>query len=78
MSKFFLTLLVTLFQLFELLGFGQFEFIQELLTRRREVVTSMLEAPTSAPTGAASLRLRETLESRPNYGAQVTIQVSVC
>jgi len=43
----------TLLQLFDLLGFDQFEFIQDLLTKRRDIV-----------------------QVKPNYGAQVTIQVT--
>ena len=57
-----------------MLGFDQFEFIQELLERRREVVESLLHAPTSVGS-ASSLRLRDQTDVKPNYGAQITIQV---
>mgnify|MGYP001801079736 CR=1 FL=1 len=62
-------------QLFELLGFDQFEFIQELLSKRQEIVAAILQAPASVAPSGPGLRLRD-MESKPNYGAQVTIQVS--
>ena len=60
--------------MFELLGFDQFEFIQELLSKRQEIVAAILQAPASVAPSGPSLRLRD-MESKPNYGAQVTIQV---
>jgi len=62
-------------QLFDLLGFDQFEFIQTLLKRRREVVGAILETPKGiAP--APITKPRDT-PTKPTYGAQVIIQVSL-
>ncbi|XP_067947327.1 activating signal cointegrator 1 complex subunit 3-like [Watersipora subatra] len=60
-------------ELFDLLGFEHFELIQELLTKRRDIVDSMLQTPASiASTG--SLHSRDQIEKKPNYGAQIIIQ----
>jgi len=62
-------------QLFDLLGFDQFEFIQDLLTKRRDIVQVMLQSPSAMGASAVSLFPRD-VEVKPNYGAQVTIQVT--
>ena len=62
-----------LFQLFELLGFDRFEFIQSLLQNRRSVIECTLEGGVLKAPKVALPKLQEP--QRPNYGCQVVIQV---
>lgn len=57
-------------QLFDLVGFDKFDFIEELLTRRQEIVAATVNSPSDF------LQQRDTKHHRvgPHLSSQVTIQ----
>ena len=65
-------------QLFELLGFDRFEFIQDLIQNRRKIIDSSLRSDSGVSDRPAKASPRLPVEpTRPNYGCQVTIQVFI-
>lgn len=62
-------------EVFELLGFDRFEFIQTLLANRHRIVIATSESASDLNEGKESTRVKSTTgPSKPLYGCQVTVQ----
>jgi activating signal cointegrator complex subunit 3 len=62
--------------LFDLLGFDRFEFIQTLFQNRPKLQKVAVESLNSEPPPRIIQAVKVPKEKRPNYGCQVTVEVS--
>ncbi|PFX22952.1 activating signal cointegrator 1 complex subunit 3-like [Stylophora pistillata] len=61
--------------LFELLGFDHFEFIQTILANRYKIVVATSESTSDLSAANETARVKTTAgQSKPTYGCQVTVQ----